>query len=156
MITGRDALEAFRAEVAVALEKAPAESLEADQPPPTSEQADHRPMEENAALERALRERHGEEAGKMRLRQQAEYEQTARILEAESREKLGHFDALQQAARERFLREADRARIGFIETIKAKLDPRQAAEDARQRQERRTPSCAGRKKNANSGSQDLV
>jgi Relaxase/Mobilisation nuclease domain len=138
--------KALQEERGHALEIAP-DHNEADQPTPpqpsTPEPADLPPMpqpadrtiEETAALERALRERHAEESSKLRLRQEAEYQQTARVLEGESREKLGHFDALQRAARERFLREADRARIGFIEAIRAKLDPRQAAEDARLRQE---------------------
>ena len=111
-----------------ALEEAPAEDVEPDRP------AD-RTMEETAALERALRERHAEEASQMRLRQEAEYQQTARVLEEESREKLGHFDALQQAARERFLREADQRKTGFIEAIRAKLNPQQAEEDARGRKD---------------------
>jgi hypothetical protein len=111
-----------------ALETAP-ENLEAPQPP-TPEPVG-RTMEETAALERALRDRHADEARQMRLRQEAEYQQTARVLEEEAREKLGHFDALQQAARERYFRETDRAKTGiagFIDTIKAKLDPQQAAE----------------------------
>jgi hypothetical protein len=112
--------------------KAPAESLEAPPPPagPTKE--------ETAALERAIRERHAEEGNQLRLRQEAEYKQTAHVLAEESREKLGHFDALQQAARDRFFRETDRAKGGidaFIDAIKEKLNPQQAAEDARERKE---------------------
>ena len=117
------------------LEKAPAESLEAPQQQP---QPAIPTKEETAALERAIRERHAEEGNQLRLRQEAEYKQTAHVLEEESREKLGHFDALQQAARERFFRETDRAKTGFagfIEAIKEKLNPQQAAEEARERKE---------------------
>lgn len=67
----------------------------------------------------------------------------------EAREKLGHFDALQQAARERYFRETDRARTGidrFIDAVKAKLDPRQAAEDARQREEAADAFLRGQQK----------
>lgn len=113
-------------------QKAPAESLEA--PPPSAEPT----KEETAAPERAIRERHAEEGNQLRLRQEAEYKQTAHVLEEESREKLGHFDALQQAARERFFRETDRAKggiDGFIDAIKEKLNPRQAAEGARERKD---------------------
>lgn len=128
--------KALQEQRAPALETAPAESPEAPEvstPPPGP-----LTMEETAALERELRERHAEEASKLRLRQEAEYKQTAHVLEEEAREKLGHFDALQQAARERHFRETGRARTGidrFIDAVKAKLDPRQAAEDARQREE---------------------
>ncbi|MGD0420945.1 MAG: hypothetical protein ABSA68_15400 [Xanthobacteraceae bacterium] len=103
--------------------------------PPTPQPAGPT-KEETAALERAIRERHAEEGNQLRLRQEAEYKQTAPVLEEESREKLGHFDALQQAARERFFRETDRAKTGFdgfIDAIKEKLNPQQAAEDARER-----------------------
>jgi hypothetical protein len=116
--------------------KAPAESLEAPQPP--TPQPAGPTKEETAALERAIRERHAEEGNQLRLRQEAEYKQTAHVLEEESREKLGHFDALQQAARERFFRETDRAKTGFdgfIDAIKEKLNPQQAAEDARERKD---------------------
>jgi len=119
-----------------ALETAPAESPEATEPP--TPQPDGPTAEETAALDQAARERHAEEARQMRLRQEAEYAQTAYVLEREAREKLGHFDAMQQAARERFFRETDRdttGLAGFIETIKGKLDPRQAAEEARERKE---------------------
>ena len=117
-------------------EKAPVESLEVPQPPPP--QPAGPAQEETAALERAIRERHAEEGNQLHLRQEAEYKQTAHVLQEESREKLGHFDALQQAARERFFRETDRAKTGFdgfIDAIKEKLNPQQAAEDARERKE---------------------
>ena len=139
--------KALQEQRAPALETAPPESPEAPQPstPPPGPLT----MEETAALERALRERHAEEASNLRLRQEAEYKQTAHVLEEEAREKLGHFDALQQAARERYFRETDRARTGidrFIDAVKAKLDPRQAAEDARQREEAADAFLRGQQK----------
>jgi hypothetical protein len=117
-------------------EKAPAENLEAPQPPMPEPAGPT--QDETSALQQAIRERHVEEARQLRLRQEAEYEQTARILTEEAREKLGHFDALQQAARERFFRETNQTTTGiagFIDAIKAKLDPHQAAEEASQRKE---------------------
>jgi Relaxase/Mobilisation nuclease domain len=114
-------------------EKAPVESSEAPQPQP----ADPTP-EEIAALQQALRERHTEEGRQMRLRQEAEYKQTAHVLELESKEKLGHFDALQQAARERFFRENNPAKDGiasFIDAIKEKINPQQMAAEERARKE---------------------
>lgn len=123
--------KALQEERGHALEIAPVESPRPPEPTgPTEESA--------AALERTLSARHEEEDRKLRLRQEAEYQQTARILEAEAREKLGHFDALQQAARDRFFRETHRDTTGiagFIDAVKAKLDPHQAAEDARRREE---------------------
>jgi hypothetical protein len=116
-----------------ALEIAPVDAPQ----PPTPEPAGST-EEAAAALERTLSARHEEEGRRLRLRQEAEYAQTAHVLEEEAREKLGHFDALQQAARERFFREAHRDTTGIaglIETIKAKLDPHQAIEDARERKE---------------------
>ncbi|HEY2034439.1 MAG TPA: relaxase/mobilization nuclease domain-containing protein [Rhizomicrobium sp.] len=114
-----------------AREQAPAESLESAQPTASTK-------EETAALEQALRERHAEEGQQLRLRQDAEYKETSRILEDEAREKLGHIDALQQAARQRFFRETYRAKTGFdgfIDAIKEKLNPKQMAEAARERKE---------------------
>lgn len=119
-----------------ALEKAPAESPEAPQPTPPQPVGPTK--EETAALEQAIRERHAEEGRRLRDRQEAEYKQTARVLEEESREKLGHFDAMQQAARERFFRETYPTKDGiasFIDAIKEKLIPQQMAEDARERKE---------------------
>jgi len=113
------------------LEKSPVEEFESTQPTgPTKE--------ESAALEQALRERHAKEGSQLRLRQEAEYKQTAYVLEGESREKLGHFDALQQAARARFFRESDRTKTGFdgfIDAIKEYLNPRQMADSVHERKE---------------------
>jgi hypothetical protein len=109
-----------------------------DAPQPPTPEPDGSTEEATAALERTLSARHEEEGRKLRLRQEAEYAQTARVLEEEAKEKLGHFDALQQAARDRFFREAHRDATGiagFIDAIKSKLDPHQAAEDARERKE---------------------
>ena len=118
------------------LEKASAESLEAPQSP--TPQPAGPTKEETAALERAIRERHAEEGNQLRVRQEAEYKQTAHVLEGESREKLGHFDALQQAARERFFRETNPTKDGiasFIDAIKGKLNPQQVAAEERTRKE---------------------
>ena len=60
------------------------------------------------------------------------------ISQGETREKLSHFDALQQAARERFFRDTYKAKGGltaFIDAIKDKIDPRQLADTAQERKE---------------------
>ena len=127
-------------------EKSPRESPEAPQPPasqpespaPDSSAKQDLAKEEIAALETALKERHAEEGRQMRLRQEAEYEQTARVLAEEAQEKLGHFDALQQAAREQFFRDTYRAQTGiagFIEAIKERLNPQLLADKARDRKD---------------------
>ena len=85
-----------------------------------------------------MRDRHAEEGRQLRLRQEAEYRQTARILEEELREKLGHFDAMQQAARERYFREHDQPKTGitgFIDKIRETLTPQRMAEEARKHKE---------------------
>ena len=113
------------------------QAAEPPAPEPTKQPAGPSP-EELAKMEAALQARHDEEGRLLRDRQEAEYKQTAHVLEKESSEKLGHFDALQQAARERFFRETYRAKTGFtgfIDAVKAKLNPQQAAEEARQRKE---------------------
>jgi hypothetical protein len=130
-----DQAKAIQEERGHALETASAENPEVPQPPPESAGPT---QEATDALERTLSARHEEEGRKLRLRQEAEYVQTAHVLENEAREKLCHFDAMQQAARERFFRETHRdttGLAGYIETIKGKLDPHQAAEDARGRKE---------------------
>jgi len=110
------------------------EKVPEETPPPPAVHT----KEEIAALEEALRIRHAEEGRQLRLKQDAEYKQTAHVLEEDAKEKLSHFDALQQAAKERFFRETYRAKTGFdgfIDAIKDKLDPLKAAEDARARKE---------------------
>lgn len=113
-------------------DKAPAENPETAQPPAPDKD------EQAAALEQALRERHAEEGRQLRQRQDAEYQQTARILADEAHEKLAHFDALQQAAKERFVRDTYRANTGFkafIETIRETLNPKILVEKAHVRAE---------------------
>ncbi len=86
----------------------------------------------------------------LRLRQEAEYKQTAHVLEEESKEKLGNFDAMQQAARERFLRENNPAKdrvAGFIDAIREKLNPQQMAEEERARKEAADAFLRDKKKN---------
>jgi len=120
-------------------------------PPPPAPPKD----DEKAALEQALRERHAEEARELRQRQDAEYQQTARVLQDEAREKLGHFDALQQAAKERFVRETYRADTGlkaFIETIRETLNPQKLAEKAHARAE----AVAGFKRQQEQDREDCI
>lgn len=114
-------------------EEALAPKDDAAQPPPAGPT-----KEEIAALEQALSERHAEEGNKLRLRQEAEYKETSRIFDEATREKLANYDALQQAARERFFRDAYKAKTGLtglIDAIRDKLDPQQLRDTAQERKE---------------------
>lgn len=95
-------------------------------------------QEEPPGLEAALKARHEEEGKRLRTNQEAEYKRTGEILKEEIAEKMKDFDALQRAARERDEREhpaKSRGVAGFVAAIKAKIKPKQAAEEKRQRQE---------------------
>lgn len=96
--------------------------------------------EERDKMEAALRARHHGEGRRLQAAQEAEYKQTARILDAENAEKLQDLDAMQQAARDRYDREHP-AKLtgfdGFVAAIKARLNPKQAAEETRAREEAR-------------------
>jgi hypothetical protein len=94
--------------------------------------------EETAAIERAVADRHAEESRKQLSIQTSERRQTAAILDQDIIEKLGHFDALQQAERDRYIREnkVDRTGVaGVFMTLKEVFRPELAAEEARQRTE---------------------
>lgn len=115
-----------------------AKALQSQQQRPPSPEKPALSAEETAAIERAVADRHTEESRKQTLAQNQERRQTAAVLDQDIIEKLGHFDALQQAERDRYIREnkVDRAGVaGLVNTIKEFLRPEKAAEEARQRTE---------------------
>src|SRR5439155_16370857 len=95
--------------------------------------------EDLARLETALKARHEEENRRQRLAQDNERTQTASVLDLEIKEKIVHFDALQQAGRDRYLRENKREErtgiAGWFAAVKDFFRPGRAAEEARQRKE---------------------
>lgn len=98
------------------------------------EEASPAAQEEAAKLEAALRAQHAGEGLQLRAAQAAEYRQTARILDAELADKLKNFDALQQAARDRYAREhiaQPQGIAGWVAAIKAAINPQRAAEEVR-------------------------
>ena len=90
--------------------------------------------EDVVTMEAALRARHAEEGLRLQAAQEAEYRQTAQILDAELADKLRNFDALQQAARDRYAREhiaQPQGIAGWVAAIKAAINPARAAEEVR-------------------------
>lgn len=111
-----------------------------EQASPASEQApqvsDAKPAEPTA-IEKALTERHAAETEKLRAAQQQERARTAEIIGADIRQKMEHFDAAQQAARDRYLRENDKRGIdAVLATLKELFMPAKVAEEALREQER--------------------
>lgn len=97
-------------------------------------------LDEQTKLEAALKARNDEELRRLKGRQVAEYAQNIRILDMEIGKKLQDFDAMQQAARDRFeLEQAEKLAgiAAFIASLKALFAPAAAAEDARRSQEER-------------------
>ena len=94
--------------------------------------------EELAKLESALKARHEEEGRALSDRQEAEYKQTAHVLEGEIADKLRNLDAVQLAARDRYEREYLAQPAGFaayLAAIKAAINPEQAAGEVRKQLE---------------------
>jgi hypothetical protein len=88
--------------------------------------------EERARIEAAVKARHEEEARRLQERHTAEHQQTARILDEEIAAKLKDYDAVQQAARNRYDWEhAPKldALSRFLAALQARFNPRQTAED---------------------------
>lgn len=116
-----------------------AKAIQRDRAQERQEPAPEPPVtEEFAKMEAALRVRHDEEGRRLHASQEAEYRQTAHVLDEEIAGKLENLDAMQQAARDRYQREHPeklQGFAGFIAAIKARFNPEQAAEEARQRQQ---------------------
>jgi hypothetical protein len=127
---------------AKALQREHAKTIEPEKPQQEIPAESNKPSpEEIAKLEAALKLRHEDEGRRQRESQQAEVKQTSRILDGEIAEKLNALDSRQQAARERYDREHQvelRGFAGFVAAIKQWLNPEQAAEERRQREEAKT------------------
>lgn len=103
----------------------------------TSTPPDAKPAEATA-IEKAFAERHAAEGEKLRAAQEQERQRTAAVIDGDIREKIEHFDAAQQAARERYLRENEK-RPGIdaiLATLKEYILPAKAAEEALRQQEK--------------------
>jgi hypothetical protein len=145
-VTAKD-LRAFMADIdreaipsveqAKALQREAAQKPESRPEPPNTSTAPT--PEEIAKLEAALKARHEEEGHRLRDRQQAEYKQTAAVLDSEIASKREDLDALQNAALARYDREHARPEgiARWIEAAKTWLNPAKAAEEALQREEHR-------------------
>jgi Relaxase/Mobilisation nuclease domain len=126
------------AEQAKALQRERAQKeLSAPEPEPAKPSSGPSP-EELAKFEIALKARQEEEGRRLRDRQEAEYKQTAQVLEEEIADKLRNLDALQQAARECYERvhlAQPEGFAGFMAAIKAEINPERAAEEVRKQLE---------------------
>lgn len=141
-VTAKD-LRAFMADIdretIPSVEQAKALQRETAQRPEARPEPPGTTPEEIAKLEAALKARHDEESHRLRDRQQAEYKQTAAVLDSEIAGKREDLDALQKAALARYDREhtGPEGIARWIEAAKAWLNPAKAAEEARQREEHR-------------------
>jgi hypothetical protein len=121
-----------------ALKQPAPESPAVEQPQPP-EQTKSLSTDEIQAIQKAVAERQAREVADMRQRHDAEFQHTRDILDEEIVEKLGHFDARQEAERARF--ERDKARAAgldrVIDTIQRWWNPKQVQkrEAARERHE---------------------
>jgi hypothetical protein len=121
-----DQAKAQQEERGETLEKAPAAGLETKPRDPAQEQV--------AALERALSERHAEEGRQLGLRQGAEYQRTADVLDGEIAEKLKALEAVHQGERDRYEREhlvQPQGFAGMVAAVRAAINPERAAEEVR-------------------------
>jgi hypothetical protein len=96
--------------------------------------------EELAKLDAALKARHTEETRQMQERQQSETKRTKDILNREINEKAEAFDAVQDAARDRWERKHNPQKRGMDalkDKVKAKLDPNEAVQQAWRKEQAR-------------------
>lgn len=88
-----------------------------------------RPAALDPVVEHALKERQAKEAAKLIDWQAGELKQLRHVLDLSIKEKLAHLNALQKAERDRFERE-QQAKRGFIDALKRRFSPKQAAKQA--------------------------
>jgi len=101
-----------------------AKTLQRDRAPAQSE--------EIAKLEAALKARHAEEGERLNASQAVEHKRTSEVLDRDTAEKLAHFDAMQESAREQYAREhipQPTGISGMLAAIRAALNPERAAEE---------------------------
>jgi hypothetical protein len=112
-----------------------AKAMQCDRPPTREEtpvMTEPAVTEEVAKVEAALKARHEDEGRRLRETQEAEYKQTARVLDGEIADRLKNLEAMHQAARERYEREhlaQPQGFAGFFAIFKAEINPERAAED---------------------------
>jgi hypothetical protein len=88
--------------------------------------------EEVAKLEAVLKARHAEEGERLNASQAVEHKRTAEVLDRDIAEKLAHFDAMQESAREHYEREhiaQPTGLSGVLAALKAAINPERAAEE---------------------------
>ena len=92
------------------------------------------PNEAIAKIEAAVKARHEDEGRRLRAAQEAEYRQTAKILDDDIAGKLKDLDDMQEAARDRYAREhltQPQGIAAFLAVIKAAINPERAAEETK-------------------------
>jgi len=109
-------------------------------PPPEPPSAAETPALSDAriaAIRQALADHNAAESRRQIRAQESERTQTEAILEREISEKLADFDAAQQAARDRYLRDNDKRGIdAVLATLKEYVMPAKAADEALREQEK--------------------
>jgi hypothetical protein len=147
-VTAKD-LRAFMADIdretipsvdqAKALQRERARTIEAEKTQQEIPAESNKPSSEDIAkLEAALKARHEDEGRRLRETQEAEYKQTAHVLDGEIADRLKSLDAVQQAARDRYEREhlsQPEGFAAFLAAIKAEINPERAAEEVRKQLE---------------------
>ncbi|HEV2521691.1 MAG TPA: relaxase/mobilization nuclease domain-containing protein [Candidatus Acidoferrales bacterium] len=100
------------------------------EPSQPAEQTKSPSPEEIQAIQKAVAERQARDVADMRLRHDAEFQHTREILDQDMAERIGHFDARQEAERARFEREkAPAAGLdSVIDTIQRWWNPKRAQE----------------------------
>lgn len=114
----------------VAAEPEPPATAEAETPEPPAESYEDR-------LRKAVARRQESELWQWRKRWGGEIRRTNHILEGELTEKMEHFDAMQEAAREIQKREHQKQREDIWERIQRVISPAAAGEKAQQREQER-------------------
>jgi hypothetical protein len=135
--------KALQREIATSAKAAPTSKAEPSPPKSTPEPEWQPPglaPEQLAKLANALKERQNEEDRRLHDRQEVERTRTAESIDRENAEKLGAFDSLQQATRNRYDREhiAERGVLHrILGAIMTWFNPAKAAEEQRQRAQAR-------------------
>jgi hypothetical protein len=108
------------------------------EPPQPTEQTKDLPPDEVQALQKAVAERQAREATDMRQRHDAELQHMRDILDTDMAERMGHFDARQEAERARFEREKALAAPldRVIDTIQRWWNPKQVQKREAERERR--------------------
>ncbi|HXN51433.1 MAG TPA: relaxase/mobilization nuclease domain-containing protein [Candidatus Acidoferrum sp.] len=129
----------------------PEEKKQAAEKPPEpsqpAEQTKDLPLDEIQALQKAVAERQAREAADIRQRHDAEFQHTREILDQDMAERMGHFDARQEAERARFEREKALAAPldRVLDTIQRWWNPKQVQKREAERERRQNEMEARQK-----------